>query len=78
MEVFSGLSLRACREEMAVFKGRGDTISLHNYVSLVFMDLFSQDEKDACSHRNSVLLLTDVLLVSFFFFVEFRTFRMCC
>lgn len=44
MEVFSGLSLGAQREEMAVFKGRGDTVSLHNYVSLVFTDLFSQDE----------------------------------
>lgn len=56
MEVFSGLSLGAQREEMAVFKGRGDTVSLHNYVSLVFMDLFSQDEKmPALTFWNSIL-----------------------
>lgn len=45
MEVFIGLSLGAQREEMAVFKGQRDTVSLHNYASLVFTDLFSQDKK---------------------------------
>lgn len=78
MEVFSGLSLGAQREEMAVFKGRRDTVSLHNYVSLVFTDLFSQDEKMPAL-TGTLFQLYAVLVFArgcvTFPFVKFRTIK---